>query len=164
MNAVEAINLSLPGYTGSATPFVVPPRGRSAQIFQIYTAQYATTINRPYSNLHSSQSAWSHIKGEMFTLIGRHSALVGPALPPAAPGPVVVNQQQHLPLRQPAVSPPPFVSFVSDIQHIFSSHNETIVSSVSFAPNFCGRSMRLTDESSSPAHAHPSHLPDQTRR
>jgi hypothetical protein len=106
MNAVEAINLSLPGYTGPATPFVVRPRARSAQIFQIYTAQYATTINRPYSNLHSFQSAWSHIKVEMFTLIGRHSALVGPALPPAAPGPVVVNQQQHLPLVQPAVSFP----------------------------------------------------------
>ncbi|KAH8750892.1 hypothetical protein BGZ57DRAFT_861006 [Hyaloscypha finlandica] len=107
MNAVEAINLSLPGYTGPATPFVARPRGRSAQIFQIYTAQYATTINRPYSNLHSFQSAWSHIKGEMFTLISRHSALVGPALPPAAPGPAVVNQQQHLPLVQPAQQPGP---------------------------------------------------------
>jgi hypothetical protein len=116
MNAVEAINLSLPGYTGPATPFIARPRGRSAQIFQIYTAQYATTINRPYSNLHSLQSAWSHIKGEMFTLVGRHSALVGPALPPAAP--VVVNQQQHLSLVQPAVSLPP-LSLCSQIFNLF---------------------------------------------
>jgi len=100
MNAIEAINLATPNYIDPGHPF--GNASRANQVLATFDNQYAATLGRPaHSTEHSLRSQWGHDKKKMQDLIDRHSAQGGPALPLAAPGAVVVGQQQHLAGAQP---------------------------------------------------------------